>query len=513
MPSDDEPINFEELARLQNLDEQIDRRLRERTRSPDQQEALDPAFLRDLRDIHQPRAQAFQNGLDRVWRRLEQRGVSSVPSHQPSTGLPNPPGMRDERFPPMQRIFRTGPRWPARLTTLVAVALLAVLVGSLTLGLILVHRGGSPTAGNPTPTQAPTAAPTNHPPTGTPGSSVGFSITSVHMIDATTGWAQGPAVKSWRIARTTDGGAHWQDVTPAAGSSDEEVPAYFLNASTAWVVLYANDTGSPTIFRTTDGGQTWQREAALNQPYYLSQLIFINPQDGWMLNTQGATGNEVADLYRTTNGGASWNEIATTGMGSNPGAIPFDGSTKGVGFLNASTGWMTSFSNRTDFFWLYVTHDGGVTWQQQTLPPPPNADQGQYDLRPPVFFNAQDGIMSAQVGPTANGASAADVYVTHDGGATWQPTALVQANDRLISFTDANHGWATDGTTLFSTSDGGQHWTQLPASSVFHDVTSLNVVSPTTGWAISQPASGALILLKTTDGGQTWTVVTPILVS
>lgn len=232
-----------------------------------------------------------------------------------------------------------------------------------------------------------------------------------------------------------------------------------------------------------------------------------------MLNTQGATGNEVADLYRTTDGGASWNEIATTGMGSNPGAIPFDGSTKGVSFLNASTGWMTSFSNRTNFFWLYMTHDGGITWQQQALLPPPNADQGQYDLRPPVFFNAQDGIMPAQVGPTASGASAADVYVTHDGGLTWQPTALVQANDRLISFSDANHGWATDGASLFSTSDGGQHWTRLPASTAFHDVTSLNVVSPTTGWAISQPASGALILLKTTDGGQTWTAVTPILVS
>jgi photosystem II stability/assembly factor-like uncharacterized protein len=120
--------------------------------------------------------------------------------------------------------------------------------------------------------------------------------------------------------------------------------------------------------------------------------------------------------------------------------------------------------------------------------------------------------MSAQIGAPAKGASGADVYVTHDGGVTWQPTALVQANDRLVSFSDANHGWATDGAALFATSDSGQHWTQLPASSAFHDVASLDFASATTGWAISQLPSGALVLLKTTDGGQTWAVVTPVLV-
>ena len=159
MRDDDEPLNFEEVAGLKNLDEQIDQRLRQRARPSDRQEALDPQLLRDLQDVYQPRAQRFQSGLDRVWGRLEQQGVASAHNDQPQTGPINRPGFQNTKLPPMQRIFRTGQRWSARVSTLVAVALLVVIVGGLTLGLILVHRGGgSPTGGPPgqiTPSSTP----------------------------------------------------------------------------------------------------------------------------------------------------------------------------------------------------------------------------------------------------------------------------------------------------------------------------------------------------------------------
>lgn len=509
---DDEPVNFEEVARLQNLDEQIDQRLRERAHAPDRQEPLDPQLLRDLQGFHQPRAQAFQRGLDRVWTRLEQRGVAPA-QHPRQNGPINRPGSQQERLRSMQRIFHTGQRWSARITTLVAVALLAVLIGGLTLGLILVHRAGSSTGGNPTKQPTGTAATTPTPVT-TPGSGQAIGLSAIHMIDAMTGWAQGPLAAPLHIFRTTDGGARWQDVTPSSVSAASGVlSTYYLNGSVAWLVLPAQPgANTSVVLRTTNGGQTWQQEGS-PQTNLVIQITFIDTQHGWIMSTPfgGAAGSVPVDVFRTTDGGASWVQVQSARNSQNnpPGAIPSSGDKTGLSFLNASTGWLTGFSPAGALF--YVTHDGGLTWQQQTLSAPAGVTQEQYEVLPPTFFNDHDGVLPVQVDTPTAGAADTDVYVTHDSGATWQSTALVQASDRSVAFIDANHGWATDGTILFATSNGGQHWTRLPASRDFHDVATLDFVSNMTGWAISEPASGASTLLKTTDGGQTWMIVTPTL--
>ncbi len=505
MANDDELINLEELARLQNLDEQIDQRLRGRAPAqPNQDSALDTQLIRDLHAFYQPRAQAFQGSLDRVWNRLEQRGVIPRSQNQPSGGPIHRSRLQQERLHPMQRFF---PSWPSRVSALIAAVLLVVLVSGLTLGLILVHRPDNGTATNPTnkatPTQASTPLPSPTPapsPTSAPGRKI--TLTSIHMTNATTGWAQGPAVKAWRIWRTTDGGLHWQDVTPpSAPTAAREMATYYLNASVAWVV--AQD--GTAIFRTTNGGQTWQK-TPLHERYLGGQLTFINQQDGWLLISQGfAAGSEGVDLLRTTDGGASWTRVSTTGAQHNTaGTIPFSGQKTGISFLNANTGWMTGTEPAPNFSWLYVTHDGGVTWQHQTLPLPPSSGEAQHVLMPPTFFNAQDGVLPDQFG------AAIDVYVTHNGGATWQATPQIPTTaSNIIDFIDAGHGWATNGTTLLATSDGAQHWTRLPASHVFHDVTSLDFVSSDIGWAISQPTSGSPALLETTNGGRTWSIITP----
>jgi photosystem II stability/assembly factor-like uncharacterized protein len=73
------------------------------------------------------------------------------------------------------------------------------------------------------------------------------------------------------------------------------------------------------------------------------------------------------------------------------------------------------------------------------------------------------------------------------------------------------HGWLTDGTHLFVTTNGGQHWAKLTPSANFTRVTLLDFVSETTGWAVSHQGAGSSFLLKTTDGGQTWTHITPVI--
>ncbi|HEU5367577.1 MAG TPA: hypothetical protein VFU69_03900 [Ktedonobacterales bacterium] len=194
MPYDDEPVHIEEAARLKNLDEQIDQRLRGHMRAqaqPDSQDALDPNLLKDLQNVYQPRAQAFRSGLDRVWGRLEQRGVTSTQQpRQQGDELIAQPGAPHDRIDSMERFVRSGQRWSARLSALVAAVVLVVLVGGLALGLVLVrHNGGSSTGSGPNG-----SGPQNQQ---TGSSATPFSVTGVDLAvspDSIAGKTCGSAV-------------------------------------------------------------------------------------------------------------------------------------------------------------------------------------------------------------------------------------------------------------------------------------------------------------------------------
>ena len=106
------------------------------------------------------------------------------------------------------------------------------------------------------------------------------------------------------------------------------------------------------------------------------------------------------------------------------------------------------------------------------------------------------------------------VYVTHDGGMTWEGpnNGLHMLGLSSSDFIDTQHGWAiqtsTSGPTtstsiLLTTSDSGQHWTTVPTSAANFMQSmpgSLNFVSSQIGWAVDQNSGGS-ILLKTEDGG------------
>ncbi len=241
-----------------------------------------------------------------------------------------------------------------------------------------------------------------------------------------------------------------------------------------------------------------------------------------------AAGSEAVDVLHTSDGGVTWKVISVTyysNTANNPKGLPFGGDKSGISFVNTTTGWVTGFSPVSQFAWLYITHDGGVTWQHQSIPLPEDPD-GVSTL-PPVFFNATDGILPVILpGPQSQ---ALTIYVTHDGGASWSATTPVTTGATAgtwtgtltagtIDFVDAMHGWLASNTfavksnqymsnqyinsTVYRTSDGGQRWTQYTVR-LNADITMIDFVSRAQGWAIDS----AQALYQTTDGGQTWTKV------
>ncbi len=172
MAHDEDPISFEEMAHLQSLDEQIDQQLRASAPMPsDLPKGLEPPLIQELHDFYQPQAEAIHQTLDRVWGRLEQRHTVPASSSQPQAGPIHRSSLQQERGRPMDHLFRTGRRWSARVASLVAAALLVVLVGGLTLGLILVRSHGN--------NSSPTGSGQN--PTSSTATSTPFTVTSVDL--------------------------------------------------------------------------------------------------------------------------------------------------------------------------------------------------------------------------------------------------------------------------------------------------------------------------------------------
>jgi photosystem II stability/assembly factor-like uncharacterized protein len=333
------------------------------------------------------------------------------------------------------------------------------------------------------------------------------------MLTPTTGWSMAGGQVLWTI----DGGTHWRNITPPSLQHVVGfLQASFLNESVGWVWAFQDTTTS--LFSTTDGGQTWQQGASFQSRSYVT-LSFLTPQDGWALADRPDSQDETGvDLWRTRDGGMTWAMLATTGTAARPGSIPAAGRKGGVSFLNASTGWIGGL--HVPEAALNVTHDGGLTWQAQPLPFQQDGSQRYFYVGTPGFFNDHEGLLWVSVLNGSDVALCQLVYLTHDGGTSWQSIPPL-ANDALYSFSDARHGWMLDikwvnggsslQTTLSTTSDGGQHWNALPGGAAVEGIFQLDFLSSTLGWAISRPAYGTTVLLKTDDGGQSWTQITPVL--
>jgi len=397
-------------------------------------------------------------------------------------------------------------------STIAAVLFVTLLISSFIALFDLHQRGNGTPAKGTTPARAAVAE------------YVG-DIWYIHMIDAATGWA----LPYQAVLRTTDGGTHWQDVTPPRyhaqlgcpvpipGVRISHTTATFLTATTGWVAVGPPGAPDITVFRTFNAGQTWQESTIHHTSHAIecvAGITFINTQDGWIMASLSGTpgpGEDIVILH-TTDGGATWTIASRTNPQgeSMPGALPYAGVKTGLSFLDASTGWITGSDAQNHIPWLYVSHDGGRTWQQQSLQLPPNQATTRLVLGPPTFFNATDGVLPvsgftiAGKNPPVEGIV---IYVTHDGGRTWHGTTLLaDSGDADLDFVDLNHGWVQSYTGLYMTSDAGQHWTKITSAALALAFPFLDFVSNEIGWAIVTSYSGSwqASLYKTEDGGHTW---------
>jgi photosystem II stability/assembly factor-like uncharacterized protein len=357
-----------------------------------------------------------------------------------------------------------------------------------------------------TPHQIPipvTQGPTLPPPTLSAPVSAAPAFTMIHMIDIANGWA----ITDTGVVRTNDGGLTWHDVTPSGVTKlGFGVPFYFLDSNHGWVVS-ANPSNSSggTLYRTQDGGSTWQ-SSAVN--FLMGNLVFVNASNGWMMASLdiGMGSNAVA-IFQTADGGQTWkkNYVDDPTQPNAGTTLPLGGLKDGITPTDLQNAWIGGITYATGVIYLYQTPDGGQTWKLQPVPIPAGYEQAQFETIGPQFVTATDAYLSVHV--TNQFGTLMAVYYSHNGGSNWALTPTLIPNGGTMNFVSATDGFVWNGMDFYVTHDGAKTWaTVSPGIAFGDDFSGMDFISTTTGFVLTDNVAGTRILYKTVDGGATWTI-------
>lgn len=123
------------------------------------------------------------------------------------------------------------------------------------------------------------------------------SAVQIKFLDRNYGWL----IEAFSIWRTHDGGKNWKQVLSLSEPQEDGQPTFgfFLNNLTAWV---CGTKGK--IYITSDGGRTWSTKS-VDGASDLTGIFFTDPKNGWVLGRNSRT------LYRTDDGGHTWDLLFT----------------------------------------------------------------------------------------------------------------------------------------------------------------------------------------------------------
>jgi photosystem II stability/assembly factor-like uncharacterized protein/dienelactone hydrolase len=281
----------------------------------------------------------------------------------------------------------------------------------------------------------------------------------------------------------------------------------FINEKEGW---YVNGYGN--IYHTNDGGENWEKQLEKKGTFFRC-IAFVDSLNGFA----GTVGTDyfpnVTDtipLYRTTDGGKTWNPVSYEGpyvkglcaidivkeqfinhgktdykvhiyavgrvgspanmMVSHDGGLTWKSNSmdkdcemlfdikmfdKQTGFACAATDEAIEKSNAL----ILKTNDGGKTWKKVYQSKRP------FETTWKVSFPTEKvGYVTIQSYNPDPSAIQQRVAKTTDGGETWQEINLVEdasAREFGVGFIDENHGFVGTMNSGYETKDGGKTWSTV----------------------------------------------------
>lgn len=311
------------------------------------------------------------------------------------------------------------------------------------------------------------------------------------------------------ILRSSDAGATWSRINLPLCFTPKGVQ--FLNDSLGFIV---GDRG--TVYKTTDGGLTWNYKRLSVSATDLTGVSFSSPKIGWVSGLFGL-------IYKTTDGGDNWFAQGYLDF--------FKGGSEcymSVHAISDSVVWATRWfrvlevpvgdPNCSECYYLnvnaYRSSDGGSTWLNcrtwDVMPEDAFVDRNQHGFLRDFssVFDCSANHASLFFRPHFN-VDNWYLYTTDDAGIHWDSVSKgTNPVNRYVKILDCGTAWATDSarSILFrSVSTTSLDWKarSFPCDSPCVPYT-FDFIDTLTGWCFTDNGNRTVTVYRTTDGALTW---------
>jgi photosystem II stability/assembly factor-like uncharacterized protein len=277
-------------------------------------------------------------------------------------------------------------------------------------------------------------------------------------------WASGT---EGTVIRTVDGGKNWSVMTVAGAEKLDFRGIRAFDDQTAVIISSGPaEKGQAQIYRTSDGGKSWKQVFEEKRAgIFFDAVAFWDRRHGIVLSdpVEGKFA-----LFITDDGGLTWNQLPPATL---PAALPNEGA------FAASNSCLVVQGEKNVWFAtggakvarVFRSNDRGRTWQVAETPMhPANASSGIFSL---AFEGPQYGIAVGGDYQHPESSDLPNVLVTDDGGKTWkagaptQPAGMYLSSVASVWHPGKNYDLAA-GTKGLLVGPGGSPWEQESAENL-----------------------------------------------
>lgn len=240
------------------------------------------------------------------------------------------------------------------------------------------------------------------------------------------------------------------------GNTDNFSIPFFLNPSLGWYSKMKYESYSTgytlEVHRVQKGMDEVIAQIPVGRIEKCGHVAFLNEKQGWLSVEKKAYKGEV-QIYRTTDGGYSWEGPFAFTEERDNGNTPYEA--KRIRPLSSEKVIIQSGSWRDSHF--YFSEDGGKSWQMKLVEPGGNL---------PSSYHVVDTVHIFALTSSANYpgryqeefTTTGDLFKSSDFGKTWQKVTEKNIYADYVFFLNSEVGLITTRGVVQETKDGGETW-------------------------------------------------------